>query len=424
MAIDFAKGIATQVVSRGLQKVAGNLPGLLGINKGKVGFDSSDTANLERKENSTPNLFQFPLDVAGDPGIGNHGHYIIFFINEQQKSKLSFSDPLTGEEGKDNLVKEKARRFIPDYVKKIIGRAKADEYEIQLNTESDDTVLSVGSNVGLPDVDNNTTSSYTPNNNNSTNTSQKQPDKTENEKEGGQIVRIKRPATKRLDTAIAMYMPNQVQVDYKADYQTPEISGLASAAAGIFQGMSAGDKFSGAFKKAMGQVGDDFKKRAILKGLEAVDALGITGAREAVEISTGEVIADRLEMAFKNVGRRVFNYTFRMIPKNSAEAEEIRKIVFAFKANMLPEMIKGRDRDTMNVPNTFNIQYMYKGKENDYIHRVSECFLENVQVTYGGDRYKTFEPHADDGAPPVETQITLAFKEIEIITRERVFEGY
>ena len=36
MAIDIAKGIATQVVNTGLQKVAGNLPGLLGINKGKI----------------------------------------------------------------------------------------------------------------------------------------------------------------------------------------------------------------------------------------------------------------------------------------------------------------------------------------------------------------------------------------------------
>ena len=35
-----------------------------------------------------------------------------------------------------------------------------------------------------------------------------------------------------------------------------------------------------------------------------------------------------------------------------------------------------------------------------------------------GDRYKTFEPHADDERP-VETQMTLAFKEIEIIQRKR-----
>ena len=52
--------------------------------------------------------------------------------------------------------------------------------------------------------------------------------------------------------------------------------------------------------------------------------------------------------------------------------------MFQVVQNMLPELIKGRDRDTMSVPNTFNIQYMYNGKENDYIHRVSECFFDKV----------------------------------------------
>ena len=181
---------------------------------------------------------------------------------------------------------------------------------------------------------------------------------------------------------------------------------------------------SDAYEVVKGRLPDEFKRRVILGGLKAVDGFGLTGLREAYEITKGEVITERMELAFKNVERRSFSYTFKMIPKNSREAEEIRKIIFAFKANMLPEMLEGRNRDTMSVPNTFNIQYMYKGKENDYTHRVSECFLDKVDVTYGGDRYKTFEPHADDGAPPVETQIQLNFQEIEIITRERIFEGY
>ena len=155
-----------------------------------------------------------------------------------------------------------------------------------------------------------------------------------------------------------------------------------------------------------------------------IDSLGVTGAKASIEIASGEIFADRMELAFKGVGRRSFSYNFKMIPRNQKEADEIRKIIFAFKANMLPELKNGKDRDTMTVPNTFNIQYMHRGKENDYIHRVSECFLENVQVTYSGDRYKTFDPVDGDGAPPVETQLNLAFKEIEIITRERVFQGY
>ena len=112
-----------------------------------------------------------------------------------------------------------------------------------------------------------------------------------------------------------------------------------------------------------------------------------------------------------------------MIPKSAAEAEEIQKIVRAFKLNMLPEMVDG-SAARLTIPNTFDISYMYAGSENQYLHKISTCVLETMNVTYGGDRYKTFEPHADDGAPPVETTMILSFKEIEIITRERIFEGF
>ena len=91
---------------------------------------------------------------------------------------------------------------------------------------------------------------------------------------------------------------------------------------------------------------------------------------------------------------------------------------------MLPEMTSGRAGNTMGFPNTFDIEYRFLGKDNDYISRVSTCVLETMTVSYGGDRYRTFEAVDGDGAPPVETDITLQFKELEIITRERVFEGF
>ena len=417
MAIDIAKGIATQVVNTGLRKVAGNLPGLLGINKGKVKFNSSDTAPLNEKGKANPNLFQFPLDVAGDPGIGNHGHYIIFFINEQQNSKLSFSG--SSKSGKDTVAKEKARREIPNFIKKNFGGREG--YQKQKNTGGEDSIISSGIERGESIADF-AARSKAKQFNTALGIASELEEKPE--QEGGQVVRIKRPPTRRLDTAIAMYMPSSIQVTYGTKYDDEAIGGLAAAAASIYQATGGSTSFGDALKDQLGNIAEDVKKKGLKVVLDIADGAGITGARNAFEITTGAVIADRMELAFKNVERRSFQYTFKMIPKNSREAEEIRKIVFAFKANMLPEMLEGRNRDTMTVPNTFNIQYMYKGKENDYVHRVSECFLDNVQVTYGGDRYKTFEPHADDGAPPVETSITLSFKEIEIITRERVFEGY
>ena len=130
-----------------------------------------------------------------------------------------------------------------------------------------------------------------------------------------------------------------------------------------------------------------------------------------------------MELAFKNVNRRNFTYNFKMIPKNEKEAEEIRKIIYAFKFNMLPEMSRGRKGVTMNFPNTFDIEYKFLQRDNDYLHRVSTCVLENMTVTYGGDRFRTFAPKGD-GAPVVETTINLAFKELELITRERIEEGF
>ena len=115
-----------------------------------------------------------------------------------------------------------------------------------------------------------------------------------------------------------------------------------------------------------------------------------------------------------------------MIPKNEKEADEIRKIVFAFKANMLPEFVGGnRAGRRLVVPNTFDIQYMYQNAENSYLNKVSTCYLESMDVTYGGGRYKTFDASSTDaGAPPVETSMSLNFIEIELITRERVREGF
>ena len=113
-----------------------------------------------------------------------------------------------------------------------------------------------------------------------------------------------------------------------------------------------------------------------------------------------------------------------MIPKNQDEADMIRNIIFAFKANMLPEFAGGnRAGRRLIVPNTFDIQYMYVGKTNEYLHNISTCVLQDMSVSYGGDRYKTFDAN-NDGAPPVEASMSLNFQEMELITRERVFEGF
>ena len=106
MALDLLKGAAQGVVGRGLRKVAGNLPGLLGLNKGRGG-NSSDTASLESTKYTTK-AYSFPGDVAAQPGTGNQGHYIMFFINQQQNAKLGFGGEKLGA-GQKSMEEESSR---------------------------------------------------------------------------------------------------------------------------------------------------------------------------------------------------------------------------------------------------------------------------------------------------------------------------
>ena len=414
--VDFSsigRRVATQVVNNGLQKVAGNVKGLL--SGGKKGSDSSDFRDLNTQGSDTK-TFQFPLDVTQGPGLGNHGHYIMFFINEQKHAKLRFSGGVAQKNGED-LIAESIRRDTPAYINEMVSDVKSGtEKSVVSKVANTSSYFGGALNTDLSNL-----SSYQSVNPLMGDIAQ---GLTPTQTEGDKVISIKRPATKRLDTAIALYMPNAINVTYGSRYLDTEISPLGAAAGDIGVDILEGrGSFKGALEKLQEKLPQEAKRRVITTALQLGDAVGLTGAREAFEINRAEVVADRMELAFKNVNRRNFQYSFKMIPKNEKEADEIRKIIYAFKFNMLPEMTSGRAGNTMGFPNTFDIEYRFLGKDNDYISRVSTCVLETMTVSYGGDRFKTFAPR-DDGAPVVETSLTLSFKELELITRERVREGY
>jgi len=85
----------------------------------------------------------------------------------------------------------------------------------------------------------------------------------------------------------------------------------------------------------------------------------------------------------------------------------------------MPEFLGGRGSRTMIAPSTFDIKYMHKGGEHTFMNKISTCLLESVTVNYGGDRTQFFDNNA-----PVVTEISLTFKELELITKERIAEGY
>ena len=411
MALDTLKRIgksgAVGLLGKNLRRVAGNVGAVI---RGDVGGpDSSTSAPINRTKQSTK-MLSFPIDVGADPGIGNNGHYVMFFINEQQDLKLSFGDETEKPEGAMNMAKALQQKGIPA-VQKMFDSKLGSFVQKAIPNLLSNNILS-----GFTDIIGNLKTDVTGRiKHNPVIQNTRVDDKQAS-------IGIKRAPTTRLDTAISMYMPASVTVGYKADYvDTP--MGVATVAGGaVVDAAASGGDVSSALKTGTGEIGEAMKREGISK-LGAIP--GLAGLVQAKEMKDGVIFADRMELAFKGIGKRDFSFDFKMMPRSQAEADEIRDIIYAFKFNMMPEYVGSTRGNQMKVPNTFDIQYMYQNAENNYLNKISTCFLKDMSVTYGGDRYKTFDQSSTDaGAPPVETSIKLEFREIEMISRERIAEGF
>jgi len=363
------------------------------IRGGKKGGANNDVANAVGGKYSTQNL-TFPLDLEGPTGAnGNQGHYIQFFVNEQSDEVIDYQDPRKKFEAglevlpdDDRVRQAMAETESLDRKSDIVSRKRQDR----------DPYGATAAIANLKGI---------------------KPAKKASVSQSS--LSIKRKATVRMPVSICMYMPPSVDVKYGVDYQDTEIGTATAMAAGAVQDVMAGqgvaDTAISSLSNNAGALGDG----SIALAGSAVDILpGFAGSTAAFEIQRGFIKAPRMELAFKGIPKRDFSYEFKMMPKSAAEAEMAKNIVKTFKMYMLPE-IKSAASMQLTTPATFDIQYMHLGEENMNLNKIGTCVLTNMDVKYGGDKYKT---HAD--AVPIETSMTLSFKELDLVTREKAEQGF
>ena len=352
---------------------------------------------------ATENL-SFPLNVEGD---SQEGHYIIFTVKEQNRARLKAFKPKQGA-SRDAMAKELGvggpgfaltQKDRETYIDKAIAeRAHADLEQADGATTLSALAATSATRVGL---------------NNS--------------------IQMIKGATTDLKATISLYMPASVSVSYSTKYGDQEIGLLAETGAAAIknfmetEGSTMEAVFAGgaAFVEGAGQ---GLKKW----GIKALDTVA-PGAAALIAISRGKIITPRMELMFEGVGRREFSYSFTMIPKSEQEADSIEGIVTRFKHAMAADYSTGNIADIdhlgtgagadgvreMDIPSFFDIIYMYKGKENNHLNKISTCVLTKMDVEYGADRFKTYR-----GGVPQTTKISLSFSELNIITKKHIEVGY
>lgn len=217
--------------------------------------------------------------------------------------------------------------------------------------------------------------------------------------------------TRRIQQAIALYMPETVNVQYNSSWQSESLTD-ALGALGKYgtAAVQAKDKMF-TNKTTSGMSGSVAE---ILGGL-AEGSIAGNGATDFALFTQGYAINPQLEVLFKGTEMRTFQFDFLFSPFDENEAQNILNIIKAFKFHQAPEVNTDSVGRFFVPPSEFDIDFLVNGQINDKIHQIGTVVLQNLNVDYSPNGWSTFP-----NGMPTQIRMNLQFMETEIVTKQRV----
>ena len=327
----------------------------------------------------------YPLDVTNN---FQNGHYILFYVNVQDKTKYTYKTetiiPAPGLTGKGDSIKQQKYN---DLLKLKQGVYK--------------TATAVKAGLGTS--------------------------ATSGGPAGGQTIKRKKGVssafnnTRRISDSVAIYTPPGIEDSTTANYNDSK-TGIAGFLVATGAAAMGGDAKKIAESLVAGTEG--ILKDQTARAIGAVAELaGAEGAEQLVKKAFGDADNPYMEVLFDSMSLRTFTYNFNFAPKSELEAIEVSKIIQLFRFHMAPELRPGVNR-FLGLPSQFDLHYMFlssagQSSENNFYNRIARCVLQDCKVNYTPNGVKSFE----DGGPTA-TTMTLTFKEMELLTKDKIAEGY
>jgi hypothetical protein len=248
-----------------------------------------------------------------------------------------------------------------------------------------------------------------------------------------------RPKTKMLKKTINIYMPDTLMTTQNHGYENVSLTDMFGDVGALMQIGS--PMMEGAFKGEGKDVGSSIVGglKGIGQGMPSAGAAEVIGRlgesigdmnskfKDALVRSQGFAINPQVELFFTGTDRREFQFDFRFNSRSAKETEQIQKIIKSFRMHSAPSMPAdsvGTGARYFVPPSQFDIKFYFRNDgqsiENPYLAKIGTCVLERVDVNYvGSGKFMTFE----DGQP-VDIEVRLSFREVDIMTREAIEEGY
>ena len=260
------------------------------------------------------------------------------------------------------------------------------------------------------------------------------------------------PVTTKTLSTISLYMPDTLAVNYNHDYTT--VSLTETLGLGAFAGSAIADTLA-----TKNGTDVDWGNRANL--LMAGKGLATYGAGQ-INPDLGTLVGNRfkqvpnpqLQLLYKGIGLREFQFEFRFTPISAKEAEDVDKILQTFTYYSVPKLLGPVSHQYLQPPQLFDIKFLFMGG-NDLLSAIAgffgnlgsniltsqlsaglfgsppqpdigsntakimeiyhPCALTNMSVDYAPNGWGSF----DDGNP-LEIRLTLQFKETDIVSKDDI----
>jgi hypothetical protein len=253
----------------------------------------------------------------------------------------------------------------------------------------------------------------------------------------GASLGFNRPRIVRSTTSVSMFIPDGNSVKSGHEWTEAATGGIISSLLGTGAGGEDVSKLINASKikggvsvsstinaiKSAASAGQKSNAAQALK-IETSNALGAIGGVGAVGKGiVRQAFNPRIEFLYASTAPRDFTYNFKMIPRNEQEADTIHTIVRLFREHSHPS-VEDKYGNFLNFPEQFEIEYSSYGKTNTYLNKISTCVLTAIDVNFDTESSLQFLRHNEKGSPPLTTTMSLTFKETEILTANRIREGF
>jgi hypothetical protein len=147
---------------------------------------------------------------------------------------------------------------------------------------------------------------------------------------------------------------------------------------------------------------------------KAITSAASSGLGKLAMNKLGYAFNPQEQQVFEGIDFREYEMTFVFTPISDKEARTIKEIIKTFRKHAAPTIV-GAGGFFFNPPSVFDVSFFQNGQPNYNLNAIRRSVITNISVDYAPNGWSAFK----NGAP-VQTTMTISFRETELVDRTSI----